>query len=296
MNTKTVLRSYAAIIISACCMAVNYEILILSNQFAPAGINGIATMVQYLFHFSVGYMSILINVPLAILCFFLVDRRFALRTLVFSLTFSGILLLLQNGIIDISRFIYHTDDGRSTIIAPIASGVINGAIYAVLLRNGASTGGTDFVAAYIRKSRPEYSMMKVIFVLNAIVALASYFVYDFNIEPVILCIAYCFTTSFMSDRIQKGGKEALKVELITQHPDEITELVIKELHHSATILHAEGAFSHTGKTMMIVVVNKHQITAFMELLSRFPETFAIVSNVNETVGNFKKIGRTHHAA
>ena len=272
-------------------MAFNYQILILPNQFAPAGINGIATMIQYLFHFSVGYMSLLINIPLAILCFLLVDRRFALRTLTFALTFSGMLLVFQHGIIDLSAFVYHTADGKSTLLAPVASGVVNGFIYAVTLWCGASTGGTDFVAAFIRKNRPDFSMLQIIFFLNTTVAVASYFVYDFNIEPVLLCIAYCFMTTTMSDRLMRGAKEAYKVELITAHPNEITNIAVHRLHHSATILEARGGYSGEKKTMMIIVINKHQIARFMELISEFPDTFACVSTVSDTVGNFKRISR-----
>jgi len=284
-------RVYLYLTVAAAAMAVNYEILILSNKFAPAGINGIATMVQYLFHFSVGYMSLLINIPLAVACFFLVDRRFAVRTLWFALVFSGGLLLFQNGVIDLTRFVYHTDDGRSTLLAPVASGVINGFIYAWVIKCGASTGGTDFVAAFIRKNRPDFSMMHIIFALNSAVAVASYFVYDFDIEPVLLCIAYCFMTTVMSDKLMRGGREAYKVEIITAHPDEITRIAVEELHHSATILEARGGYSGSKKTLMIIVINKHQITRFMELISNFTETFACVSTVSDTVGNFKRVKR-----
>ena len=70
---KNRLRSafeYIAISVLAVIMAFNYEIFVFRNAFAPAGINGIATMVQYLFDFSVGYMSLLINIPLSLLAFF----------------------------------------------------------------------------------------------------------------------------------------------------------------------------------------------------------------------------------
>lgn len=286
-------KAYAVIILSACLMALNYYILILPNQFAPAGLNGLATMVQYLFHFSVGYISLMINVPLAVFCFWKVDRRFACRTMAFSLFFSGALLLFQHGIIDMSRFIYHTEDGRSTVISPIAAGVINGFIYSCAIFSGGSTGGTDFVAEFIHHKRPEYSMMKLIFVLNATVAALSYFVYDYSLEPVLLCIAYVFVTSYVSDRRLKGGKEALKVELITEHSAEITERVIREFHHSVTILKAEGGYSHAEKTMLIIVVNKHQITYLLDMLSEYSGTFACVSSVTETLGNFKHISRSN---
>lgn len=280
---------YVVCIVMALAMSLNYVIFILSNSFAPAGLNGLATMIQYLFHFSVGYMSLLINIPLAIFTFFAVDRRFALKTLLFSLTFSFSLLYLQS--LDLSRFIYHTADGKSTLLAPVASGFINGAIYGVTIRHGGSTGGTDFVAAYVHKKRPEYSLVRVIFALNTAVAVLSYFVYDFNVEPVILCIVYCFITSHVSDGMLKSGKQAIRAEIVTPHAAEVSDCLLRELRHGVTILPAVGGYSHQSKSMLVCVINKHQITRFTEIMRQFPDTFVCVSNVTETLGNFKKVAR-----
>ena len=288
---RSLALEYLVIALAAVLMALNYQIFILHNAFAPSGINGLATMIQYLFDFSIGYMSLLINIPLAIFCFFTVNRHFALKTFTCVLVFSGVLLLMQNNIIDVRRFIYHTDDGRSTILAPIASGAVNGMIYATTIRFGGSTGGTDFIAAYVHKKRPDYSMMNIILSINAVVACLSYFVYDFNIEPVILCLIYNVLTNKFSDSMIKGGQKALKVEVITNHPQEITQDVIKKLRHSATIVHVEGGYSHTEKTMLICVINKHQITKFLEIIGNYPESFACITDVNQTVGNFKQISR-----
>ena len=68
-------------------------------------------------------------------------------------------------------------------------------------------------------------------------------------------------------------------------------MLIRELRHSVTILSATGGYSGQPKTMLICVINKHQFTRFMEIISRFPDTFACVSNVNQTLGNFKHISR-----
>lgn len=280
---------YIIVAALAMLMALNYQVFILNNSFAPAGLSGISTMIQYVFNFSVGYMSLIINIPLFILACFRLDHRFALKTMTNVLVFSGTLLLMQNNIIDIRRFVYHTEDGRSTILAPVAAGIVNGFIFANSIKHGGSTGGMDYVSAMIHKKRPEYSMTHITLVINLFVAGISYFVYDFNIEPVILCIVYCYLTTLVSDRILKGGKEALKVEMITAHPDEITQRVIRELRHSATIMHVEGGYTHQGKTMLMCIINKHQITDFTRIISEYPDTFACVSNVNETLGNFKKI-------
>lgn len=283
---------YLIIMLSAVLLALNYQVFILHNAFAPSGINGIATMIQYLFNFSIGYMSLIVNIPLAIFCFFKVGRHFSLKTFVSVVTFSIALLLMQNNIIDVSRFIYHTDDGRSTILAPIASGAVNGLIYGISIRYGGSTGGIDYIAAYIQKKRPDYSIMNIILCLNAVVAGLSYFVYDFNIEPVILCLIYNVITTQVSDGMIKGGEKALKVEVITNNPEEITREVINKLRHSATILHAEGGYTHEKKNLLICVINKHQITKFLEIIGNYPGSFACITDVNQTVGNFKQVKRS----
>lgn len=281
---------YIALAGLAVLMALNYQIFILHNAFAPAGINGIATMVQYVFDFSIGYMSLIINAPLAIFAFFAVDRQFALKNFTFVIVFSVATLLLQNHV-DLSHFIYHTGDSRSTLLAPVASGVVNGFIYGWAIRLGGSTGGTDFIAAYVHKRRPEYSLVRVLFVFNVSVALLSYFVYDFNMEPIILCIAYCFITTNVSDRMLKSGEQALKVEIITAHPEEIIKALIEGLRHSVTIIDVKGGYSGENKTMLVCVINMHQIAQMTDIIRNFSDTFACVSNVNKTLGNFKRIAR-----
>ena len=281
-------KDHAVIALTAALMATNYYIFILPNQFAPAGLSGINTMAQYLFNFSVGYLSLIENIPLALICFFRVDKHFAMKTATNVVVFSVLLLLYQHRIINLERFIYHTEDVKSTLLAPVAAGTINGFITAVSLKYGGSTGGMDYVAAMIHKRRPAFSMIHISFVINVIVAGISYFVYDFKVEPVILCIVYSYLTTRMGDYILKGGKEALRVEMITAHPHEITDHIVRELHHSSTIVQAEGGYSHQGKTMLICVINKHQITKFTEIISQYPDTFACVSTVSETLGNFRR--------
>jgi uncharacterized membrane-anchored protein YitT (DUF2179 family) len=61
------------------------------------------------------------------------------------------------------------------------------------------------------------------------------------------------------------------------------------VHHGVTVLQAEGMYSETPRCLLICVVNRHQVVRFQEILARFPDTFAYVSSVNETLGNFKHV-------
>ncbi|MBQ1353964.1 MAG: YitT family protein, partial [Ruminococcus sp.] len=225
---KTVLI-YFTIIAIACGMALCYQIFIFENSFAPAGINGIATMIQYKLHFSVAYMSLLINIPLCVLAFIFLDKGFAARTTVFALTFSVALLLLQFKVIDLSFLSYKTANGTSTILAPIASGVINGIIYGAAIRLNGCTGGTDIVAALIHKKWPEQNLIWIIFALNTGVAIASYFVYDLKVEPVVLCIIYSFLTSQVGDTILRGSRQRIKFEIVSNESKAISDEIIYTL-------------------------------------------------------------------
>ena len=282
---SAVLIQYLAIAALAALMGLSYTLFVFPNAFAPAGINGLATIIQYLFHLNIGYISLIINIPLILLAWRALNAAFAKRSLLFVLVFSATTLLLEQ--MDLSDIAYHT--GSSEILGPATAGVISGAIYGLVLRLGGSTGGTDIVAAWVHKLHPEASLVWVIFGLNASVAVLSFFVYGNQFEPVILCLLYCYLSSRISDGILKGVKSALKFEVITQHADELSARLIQELRHSVTVLPAQGMFSKTPKQLLICVVNRHQIVQFQNILQEFPDTFAYVSTVSETLGNFKLI-------
>lgn len=285
-NLKKVLTYFVIMGLAVCC-ALNYQLFVFPNQFAPSGLNGICTMIQYLCGISVGYLSLIINIPLAILVFFMVSKPLAVRSMVYVLTFSVSLLIFDK--IDLTAFHYVTENGTSTILGPLVAGVIYGSIYSMLVQCSAYTGGTDFVAAVIHKFHPEQNMFYLIFVLNAIVALMSYFVYDYKIEPVILCIMYSFMTSTVSDKLNKSGRSAVRFEIITQHPDEISGAIIHQLHHSATLVPGKGVYMGKETNILICVVNKSQVAILARIVRSYPNTFAVMSGVSEVMGNFKHL-------
>ena len=284
------LVSYGAIIAAAVLLAVNYHIFIIENNFAPAGLNGIATMVQYKTGFSISYMSLIINIPLCILAYFVINRDFALKNLAFTLTYSFSYLYMQG--FDLDYFRYDAQ-GHDTIFPVIISGIISGLVYGVCFKNNASTGGMDVISKYINKVRPDANFFIVTFVLNTVVAVASLFVYtdgnSVSYKPVVLCIAYVFISNFIGNYMIKGTKTAYKFTVITTHPDEITGEITHILKHGATRVSAIGGYTGAEKTVLICVVNKHQLYDFKKIIDKYDNTFSFYEQVNETYGNFKKI-------
>lgn len=281
------LFTYVVIIALALLSALNYQLFVFPNRFAPAGLNGICTMIQYVFHINVGYMSLLINIPLSALVLFRVGKAFAARSMVFVVAFS--LALIALGSMDLSRFAYETENGTSTILGPLVAGVINGAVYSTLVGISTCSGGVDFAAAVVHKSRPEIGFFWITFSLNVVVACVSYFVYDYQIEPVILCILYSFMSSTISDRMVRGRRRAVRCEIITDYPEAISEAIIQRMHHTATLIPAKGMYSSHEKSVLLVIVNKGQLPKLAEILNDYPRTFAVISSVNDVLGNFKRL-------
>lgn len=124
--------TYLVIMGVAVVCAFNYEIFVFPNKFAPSGLNGICTMIQYLSGVSIGYLSLLINIPLAFMVYKCISKPLAIRSMVYVVTFSLSLLILDK--LDLSALAYSTDTGTSTILGPLVAGIIYGGCYSVLVR------------------------------------------------------------------------------------------------------------------------------------------------------------------
>lgn len=285
---------YLIIMAIAILLAFNYQLFVVENNFAPAGLNGIATMIQYKTGFSIGYMSLIINVPLCILAYFFVQKRFAKYSLCFCVTYSLVFIYLQK--LGLEEFQYKSM-GHDTIFPAILSGVISGVVYGFCFRNNASTGGTDIISKYISKKKPELNFFWVNFVINSMVAIISFFVYAtkdiegnmiYDYNPGCLCITYSFLSSYVGSAIIRGTKSACKFTIITSHPDEITAEISEKLHHGSTQIDAMGSFTHEKKTVLLCVINKHQIIELNKILKKYDNTFSFAETVNEIYGHFLK--------
>lgn len=276
---------YFVIVVTAFLVAVSYQIFVFPNRFAPAGLNGICTIIQYLFKFSIGYMTILINIPLCIAIYFLVNKPMALRTMVYTVSFSLSTLLLEQ--LDLSAFVYAGT--YSGLLGPAVAGIVSGTAFSVIGRAEASAGGTECIGMLIHKYHPELNFYWVIFALNISVAFLSYFVYGFDMEPVLLCVIYCYASSSIRDQVSRRSSSAIRCEIVTETPEDLSRALIDSLHHSVTLIPATGMYSGKKTNVLVCVINRSQIAVLKNVIRQFPGSFAVFSQVTGVVGNFKRL-------
>lgn len=277
--------SYIVVLLVSLAMALNYQLFVFPNKFAPAGINGILTMIQDVLGIKLSFASIVLNIPLALLCFFMDNKTRALRSLVYTVAFSAFLALLEN--LDLSRFAYAST--ISTFVGPAVAGLISGACGYVMHSLNGHLGGTEFIAILIHRKKPRFNFFSVIFALNVAVAAISYFVYGYNIEPVLMCILYCYFSSAVRDNMDRKYQSAIRCEIVTENPDELRDAIIHKLHHSATVFPAKGIFTGKEKTVVVCVVNPSQVTELTNLVTQFPGSFVTLSQVSKVIGNFNRL-------
>ena len=297
------LKEYLFIIAGGMLYAFSVYYFIYENKFTSGGVAGIVAMVCYFLPESFvkygGVINLCIHVPLLIFAFFKLNKDFAIKTMVNVLSVSATLYILPEikDIIGLDQYIVDGDVGKS-LLAALFGGTIAGVTLSLVLKVNACTGGPDIIAAYITKKHPAYSIQWMIFVTNAVIIGASVIVFSFDrhtgafsltadsFQPIMLALIFQFMNSKVCDSIMQGSKVALKFEVVTDHPDELSKELIDTLQHGVTVVPAKGMYAHQDRSLLICVVKKGQIEQFKEILKKYPDTFAYVGQVNEIFGTF----------
>lgn len=274
------------ILVASFIRAICVHCFMLSFNFAPGGVTGIGTMIEFKTGFSTGYTNMIINAPLIILAFIFLSKSYAIKsTAAIELASAGMVLMQQ----------FHfpqygvmaggvADPAAEPVLAAVACGVLGGIGVAIMIRAGGSNGGTDILAAFIQRKFQATNITWFIMALDGVVIFVSFFVYGNNLTPVLMSFTQQFCSAMMGDVILTGFKSAIKYEVITDDPETLAAELIQKLGHSVTKMDATGMYAHSERALLICVVRKRQVTDFNNILKKYPNTFAYVSGTSEVFG------------
>ncbi len=260
------------------------EIFIIPHNFAQGGVTGIATMIEHATGgaFSSGWTILIINVPLVILAFIFLSKGFAIKTGVATVLSSVGMVIMNKYVTELPPQFYI--DEEHSILAAIASGALTGVSFAMLIKIGASSGGTDIVGMFIQRRFKATNVVWFISAIDAVIILISFFVYGNSLTPVLMSLTEKIVASIVGDTITSGFKSALKFEIITSDPEAVSKELIEKLGRGVTMLHATGMYSHNEKALLICVIRKSQLAAFNRIMQSYPDTFAYLSRTSEVMG------------
>ena len=216
------------------------------------------------------------NIVLLVIGFMVLGKVFAGKTLYVTLL-STVGLSVLDLIHPITEPI--TDEPVIELLFAVALPAVASAI---LFNMDASSGGTDIVAMLLKK----YTTMEIgtaIFAVDLIISVSAFVVFDFATG------LYSLTGLFAKTLIMDGAIENLNLckyfTIITTNPKPICDFIHHELHRSATIYKAEGAYSHTEKNIVLVVLKRSQAVRLRRFIKEVePTAFMMITNSSEIIG------------
>ena len=260
-----------------------------SNGFAPGGVGGLATITHHLLEGRVDWSILMVafNLPIFVLVSAIVNKKLGLMLSVYMVVQSFI-PRLYTALGAMPYCAVNNGEDFNILFACIATGVISGFGFSLMLRRFGASGGTYGISALIKAAKPETNIAYVSFIMDASVVAIAFVVYGRRITPVICTLLNLFIANLIVDRGLGGIKEGYKFEIVTKHPHEIAEELMTKLHHGVTRVEVHGMYSDTDRHMLICIINKRQIGEMMKIIKRYPDTFASFEKVSEVFGNFKR--------
>lgn len=260
--------------------AVGMHTFVYPSNFAPMGIDGIATMLQALTGVNAGVYTVILNLPLFIIAWFVLRKRYVIYTFIFILTVSGMLILLDS--ISFYQYIAQTDK----LLSAIFSGILLGARTGIMLRIGGSAGGADIIACIVQVKRPWGNVERLITAICYCIMGLSFFVY-WDVNCILLSIVQLIVFEWVMKAILTPTRNAVEVKIITKHPDEIRQKILYLLKHGATRIRSQGMYTDMENNVIISVINIRQIPELMEIMKDYPDSFVYYSDVKGVRGNFR---------
>ena len=269
---RKLLADYALIILGTLIAAASFDWCFLPYDIAPGGVTGISTVLAQFVALSVGALSVIINVPLFVLGWRSVGWRFAVRSFVAMLLLSLFIDLIPPA--DLTGNVMH---------ASVFGGLVLGAGLGMVVRAGATTGGTDMAAKMVHRVLGFISIPLVLFIIDAAVVLAAVLV--FGLQAAFFALIALYTSTMAMDAVIKGFNTALQFVIITRSAEAIIRRIHAELERGCTRLQATGTYSGEAVGTLLCVVSRLEAARLKKLVSEEdPRAFVTVCDVSEALG------------
>lgn len=243
-------------------------------NFPLAGVSGISLIFYRLFGIPIGLMTILLNIPIVLICFRMLGKKFFLRSLK--------TLLISSTIMDYIVPLFPVYSGER-MLAAVCTGVFAGFGYAIIFMNQSSTGGMDFVTLSVKSKKPHLSLGRIVFVSDTLIVMLGGIIFK-DVDGIIYGIIITYLLTGIIDKITYGinaGKMAL---IVTDNGKAIAQ-AIGEFGRGATLLKAQGSYSGNEKEVVMCACNNKQMFGIKRMVKKVdPKAFTIIMESNEVVG------------
>ncbi len=264
------------IISGSIIMGIGYALFLIPFHLVPGGLSGISIMINYLVSVPVGLVIIILNVPILLISYRFLSRKYVFTTLV------G--MLCSSLFIDFFNQILKWPKGtENMLLAAIYGGLLLGLGLGLVFRGEASTGGSDVIGLILNKYLG-VSVGMGIMVTDFIIISASGLVFR-QLEAPLYGYIVLFISSRVIDLVLEGWNFSKMVIITSSEPEKIADYILHRLERSGSALKSRSLYLNREGEIIITVIHRKQLSELKAFIKRTdPGAFVIVNDTYEVLG------------
>lgn len=283
-----VIISYLIITLGILIYTFGWAAVMLPAKIVGGGVSGISSVLYYAvgLHIPIGVMNLVINAILVLIGFKMLGSRFGANT-IYGIVMSSLCFILWQQVLHVETLFDVSQFGG--FMCAIIGGALCGGGIGMTFAMGGNSGGTDIIALIVSKYY-NISPGKVIMYLDIFIVGSSFFV-SHKIENVVFGYIVMVTMTYVLDMVLDGNKQSYQILVFSQKNKEIGDAITTEVGRGATLLDAEGCYSHQGQQVLMIMVHKTDKPHVMQIIHRIDNNaFISVSKTQGVYGkNFEKL-------
>ena len=270
------LKTLICVFLSALLQSICIIVFITPAKLLSSGFTGLAILINKIsslfgFTLPVSLLVLMLNIPLGVLSFRSIGKKFVL----FS--------ILQVILLSIFLNFHYTLLFDDLLLNVCFGGFLYGIAISLALRGNASTAGTDFIALWV-SNKIGKSIFEYVFVFNSVLLLI--FGYMFGWKYAGYSILFQFISTKTIDSFYKRYK-LVTLEITTYHPKEICKAYIKHYRHGLSEVAGIGGYEHKELSLIHTVISFYELEDAIRLIKRVdPKAIINVISTERFVGHF----------
>ncbi len=269
-----VIKEYLIITAGMFVAAAGISLFLEPHNIVAGGVSGIAIIISNFTKIPIGIITLALNIPIFILGIVFLGNSFGMKSLYGAIFFSLF--------IDLSANIpFHTE---SIIMASIFGGLLLGVGLGTVFLSGATSGGTDIIAAILNKLIKAIDVGKWIFIVDIAVILAgAYFIG--NTDSVLSGIIALFISSFLIDYVISGANNAKMVYVISEKAETIAQKIMGDINRGVTGIYTKGMYTRGDRTMLMCLVKRFELPKLEKIVEETDENaFMVLTQARQVRG------------
>ena len=256
-------------------IAVSITNFAAAYDFPLTGFSGIALIIHRLTGLSTGWVIILLNIPVAFLCFRKLGKGFFFRSIT--------CMVISSLMTDYLSPLFPAYRGN-IMLAAVCTGVLSGIGYSLIYMQNSSTGGADFVIMAVKRKWPHLQLGTIIFACAVTVIGATWLIFG-NFEGVLYGLIINYISGAVTDKMMYNANAGKFLMAITDVGEDVAKAIDDACSRGATIIPANGGYRQDPHQVVICACSTNQIYKIEKVVKGVdPSSFVVIWSYGEVRG------------